>query len=63
MPLPHDNKINVFTRKSPDGKRQQPRGITKRESDDQHRATLAGLASRLTPAFLQPLAGTFLFVL
>lgn len=60
MLLPHDNKINVFIRKSPDGKRQQPRGIMKKESDDQSRSTLAGLESRLTPAFLQPLTGTFL---
>lgn len=51
MPLTHDNKINVFIRKSPDGKRQHPRGITKKERDDWSRSTLAGLASSSTQPF------------
>lgn len=63
MPLPHDNKINVFIRKSPDGKHQQTRGITKKESDDQSCSALSGLASRLSLAFLHPLTEIFLLVL
>lgn len=63
MLVPHDNKINVFIRKSLYGRRQQLWGIAGMKSSDQSPAALAGLAPRLVPASLQPLTGTFLFAL